>query len=478
LTPENQTPADSTPAEKPIVHASQSDKRPAAPARRDLTSGPILSTVLRLAWPMVVGNVLQNAFNVVDMIFVGRLGPEAIAAVALCGLLMQISWTLLVGVSIGTTAMVSRFYGAGDTGLAGVTAMQSLSLGLLASALLVVFVNLAGRGALVALGASGGVVELGTGYLRIVFNGSFTLILFFLSSAIMRGTGDALSPMLIMAAATAVNVTLDPVLIFGLGPFPEMGVRGAAVATVIAQGLGTGAGLLVLSTGRTRLHLPWRRYRLDFDIIRRMLRLSGPGTVQGAVRSLGNLLLMRIVTSFGVLVVAAYGIGLRLDLIIMMPGWALGAAAAALVGQNLGAGSPARAERSAWAATALYVGLLAVIGTFLFLVSGPVIQVFNSTPEIVTLGSSYLRVRVAGYVFLALGLVLANALNGAGDTIPPMVILAASLVGVQVPLAWVLPRLLGGRPLGIWLAITAAFVLQGTAMAGWFLRGRWKHKRI
>jgi putative MATE family efflux protein len=444
----------------------------------DLTRGPIFRTVVRLAWPMIVGNVLQNAFNVVDMVFVGRLGADAIAAVALSGLLMQISWTLLIGVSIGTTAMVSRFYGAGEIELAGLTAMQSLTLGGVVSVILVAFVNLLGRQVLVALGATSTVVELGRGYLGIVFNGSFTLIVFFLSSAIMRGIGDALSPMLIMAGATAVNIALDPLLIFGLGPFPEMGVRGAALATVLAQGLGTGAGLFVLSTGRTRLHVRWRHYRLDFGLIRRMLRLSGPGTVQGAVRSLGNLLLMRIVTSFGVLVVAAYGIGLRLDLIVMMPGWAIGAAAAALVGQNLGAGRPERAEHSAWVAATLYVGLLVVVGALFFLFPRPLIRAFNSTPEIVAVGSSYLRVRVAGYVFLALGLVMASALNGAGDTVAPMVILAVTLVGVQVPLARFLPPLLGGRPLGVWIAITAAFVLQGSAMGIWFLRGRWKLRRI
>ncbi|MFN2168942.1 MAG: MATE family efflux transporter, partial [Anaerolineae bacterium] len=294
----------------------------------------------------------------------------------------------------------------------------------------------------------------------------------------MRGIGDALSPMLVMTAATALNISLDPLLIFGYGPFPELGVRGAALATVIAQGLGMGAGLVILSSGRTRLRLDWRRYRLDFGLIRRMLRLSGPGTVQGAVRSVGNLLLMRIVTGYGVLVVAAYGIGLRLDLIVMMPGWALGAAAATLVGQNLGAGKPGRAERSAWTAAGLYVGLLLVVGAFFFLFSGPLIRVFNDTPRIVALGSTYLRVRVAGYAFLALGLVLASALNGAGDTVAPMAILAASLVGVQLPLAWFLPRLFAGRPLGIWLAITVAFVLQGSAMTAWFIRGRWKSVRL
>jgi putative MATE family efflux protein len=427
---------------------------------------------------MVVGNVLQNAFNVVDMVFVGRLGPPAIAAVALCGLLMQITWTLLIGVTIGTTAMVARFYGAGDRRTAGTTAMQSLSLGLVVSVLLVLFVNLFGRSTLVALGAGDEFLHLATGYLNIVFNGSFTLILFFLSSAIMRGTGDARTPMLIMALSTVINVLLDPLLIFGVWIFPEMGVRGAAASTVIAQGIGMIAGLRALGTGRSHLRLEWRTYRLDFNLIWRMLKLAVPGTLQGAVRSMGNLLLMRIVTSFGVLVTAAYGIVLRLDLIVMMPGWALGAAAATLVGQNLGAGRPARAQRSAWIATGLYALLLFAVGLIFFAFSPKIIGVFNQTPGILEIGSEYLRIRVAGYLFLAAGLVLANALNGAGDTVATMTILFGALLGIQLPLAYLLPRLMGGNPMGIWLAITTATAVQGLAIILWFRAGRWKQRRV
>lgn len=444
----------------------------------DLTKGNIFRNVVRLAWPMVVGNILQNAFNVVDMIFVGRLGPDAIGAVALCGLLMQITWTLLVGVAIGTTAMVARFYGNRDTPAAAKTAMQSLFLGVLVSLILVILVNTAGARILKALGATDAVLDLGTGYLHIVFNGSFTLILFFLTSSVMRGVGDSLTPMLIMGASTAINIALDPLLIFGIWIFPEMGVRGAALATVIAQGIGMTAGLAVLFTGRTRVRVDLRNFRIDLHIIARMLRISIPGTLQGAVRSAANLLLMSIVTSYGVYVLAAYGIGLRLDLIAMMPGWALGGAAATLVGQNLGAGEPIRAARSAWAATALYAALLLLLGTVFLIIPKHVIEIFNTQSQIVEHGSRYLRLRSATYMFLALGMVLASALNGAGDTLYPMLILAVSLLGVQLPLAYRLPGAMGGDPLGIWLAIAAAFTVQGIAMAAWFAVGRWKRKGV
>ena len=444
----------------------------------DLTKGSVFRNVIHLAWPMVVGNVLQNAFNVVDMIFVGRLGPDAIGAVAVCGLLMQITWTLLVGVAIGTTAMVARFYGSGDKTSAGKTAMQSLALGVLVSLALVVLDNTAGEEILKALGATDSVLALGSGYLHIVFNGSFTLILFFLSSSVMRGVGDSLTPMIIMGVATCINIALDPLLIFGIWIFPEMGVRGAALATVIAQGIAMVSGLAVLFTGRTRVRVDLRDFRIDFQIIAKMLRISIPGTLQGAIRSAANLLLMSIVTSYGVYVLAAYGIGLRLDLIAMMPGWALGGAAATLVGQNLGAGEPARAEKSAWVAAGLYASILVLLGAVFLILPRNVIGIFNNQSQIVEHGARYLRLRSATYLFLALGMVLASALNGAGDTIFPMLILGLSLLAVQLPLAYRLPQAMGGDPMGIWLAIAAAFTVQGIAMAAWFAVGRWKRKAI
>jgi putative MATE family efflux protein len=427
---------------------------------------------------MVLGNVLQNAFNVVDMIFVGRLGAQAIAAVALCGILMQITWTLLVGLAIGAIAMVSRFFGAGDTERAADTAAQSLALGVCVAMFLAALALAAGGPILGLMGAEGAVLDLALGYLRIVFVGSFGLILFFLCSSIMRGLGDAVTPMFIMTGATALNIALDPLLIFGIWIFPEMGVRGAAIATVIAQVSGMTAAMFVLSTGRTRIRLGLRRFRPDGALMGRVLRLAGPGTLQGVSQSAASFVLMRIVSAYGVAVVAGYGIGLRLDLIAMMPGWALGAAASALVGQNLGANQPRRAEIGGWIACGMYATILLVVGSAFYLFAPTLIEVFNPDPAIVGSGSAYLRVRVLSYLLLAPGIVIAGALNGAGDPVTPMVMRAVSLLGIQLALAWWLPRLLGGDPLGVWIAVTVAFAAQGMGVSIWFLLGRWKHKQV
>ena len=437
-----------------------------------------MRNVISLAWPMVLGNMLQNMFNVVDMIFVGRLGPASIAAVSLCGMLMSITWTMLVGVSIGTTALVARFYGSRDYRMAGFTGMQSLSLGVIVALIMVLLGSCLGKQILSLLGAKGQVLLEGDRYLKIVFLGSFFLILFFLCSSIMRGVGDSLTPMIVMAVCATINIVLDPLLIFGIWIFPPMGVRGAAVATVTAQAIGMVSALIILSRGYTRIRLPWRSYRVDMNLMRRILRIALPATMQGAVRSGSGLILMRIVAAYGVFALAGYGIGLRLDLIIMMPGWALGAATLTLVGQNLGANQPDRAEKSAWIAMFLYIIVLAVFGTVFFIWAEGVIGIFNRTTQVVTLGSEYVRVRTLSYVFLAMSMVMSSALNGAGDTVSPMIILAVTLLGILTSLAVLLPKLMGLQIMGVWIAITAAYVFQGIAMAVRFRTGRWKRREV
>lgn len=445
---------------------------------RDLTRGNILRNVISLAWPMVLGNMLQNMFNVVDMIFVGRLGPASIAAVSLCGMLMSITWTMLVGVAVGTTALVARFYGSKDYRMAGFTGMQSLSLGVIVALIMVLLGSCLGKQILSLLGAKGQVLLEGDRYLKIVFIGSFCLILFFLCSSIMRGAGDSLTPMIVMVVCTTINIGLDPLLIFGIWIFPPMGVRGAAVATVISQAIGMVSALFILSRGYTRIRLHWGSYRLDMNLIKRILKIAFPATMQGAIRSASGLVLMRIVAAYGVFALAGYGIGLRLDMIIMMPGWALGAATLTLVGQNLGANQPDRAEKSAWIATLLYIAILAVFGTVFFIWAGGVIGIFNRTPQVVTLGSEYIRVRTLSYVFLAMGLVMASALNGAGDAVSPMIILAVTLLGIQITLAFLLSKLMGLQTMGVWIAIAAAYTFQGIAMTIRFHAGRWKRHGV
>jgi putative MATE family efflux protein len=284
--------------------------------------------------------------------------------------------------------------------------------------------------------------------------------------------------MKVWSLATILNIILDPLLIFGIGPFPKMGVMGAATATVTGQGVGMVVGLWILFTGKSFIRVHLRGFRLHFDFIWRIIRIAIPGSVQGGVRSLAGLILMRIVAVYGTIAVAAYGIGLRVMLIVMMPGWALGSAAATLVGQNLGAHKPQRAEKSAWVAAGYYVLFVAVVGILFVLFPEPVIRLFNADPNVVTTGVRYLRITAVTYPFLALGITMGMSQSGAGDTFSPMVVIALSMLGIQIPLAISLPHIDGLGTDGIWLAVAIALTVQGILMTFFFVRGKWKLKRV
>lgn len=447
-------------------------------AKYVFTQGSVRKSIWILAWPMVLGNLLQNLFNVVDMIFVGRLGPEAISAVAMSGILMSVIWTFLAGIAMGTQAMVSRFFGAGDTARTKLVVYQSLFLGVVLSVLLALLGLFLTEPALELLGGAPAVIRLGVPYLKIIFVGSFTLIIFFLISSVLRGIGDAVTPMKVWALATVLNIILDPLLIFGIGPFPKLGVTGAAVATVTGQGIGMTVVFWILLKGISIIQIHPKEFRLNLNIVWRIIRIAIPGSVQGGVRSLGDLVIMRIVAVFGTMAVAAYGVGLRLLLIIMLPGWALGSTAATLVGLYLGAKNPDRSAKSARYTAGYYLLFVVLFGILFFAVPEFVIRAFNSNPDVLRIGARYLRLTTPAYPFLAIGLILGMAQSGAGDTTTPMLVIVFSIFAVQIPLALLLPKIPGMGTNGIWLAITIAYTIQGILMAAFFSRGKWKQIRV
>jgi len=447
-------------------------------SRRDLTTGSISNSIWILAWPMMVGNFLQTAFNVVDMIFVGKLGPEAIAAVSLSGMILMLIITLIVGLSIGTTAMVARFIGAKEYSQANEVALQSLVFGGISSLLLAVIGFFFSEPLLRIFGAEATVVKMGTDYLSIMFLGSFTMFLFFLGAAILRGAGDALTPMLILMLSTLINIVADPLLIFGLGPFPRLEIKGAALATVLARGIGMFIILIILLRGYSYIHISLKNLKLKFDILWRIIKIAIPGSLQMAIRSVSGLVIMSIVVVYGTFALAAFGIGLRINMIVMMPGFGLGAATATLVGQNLGAKQPQRAEKSSWIALIYYEAIMIVVGSLFYLFAPKIISAFNNNPEVIQEGTSFLRILVFSYIFLAMGIILHQSLHGAGDTVPPMIITAISMIGIRIPLAYFLPKLFLLGTLGLWLAFALSTVLEGSVVAFWFKAGRWKKKKI
>lgn len=450
--------------------------RPDDAKRAFILEGNVLAAVLRLSWPLWIAVTLQDAYSLVDLFWVGKLGKDPVAAVALCGILMGMVFTVAIGLSTGVVAMVARFTGAGDREKAWAVAWQALYMGLLFGLMSTALgLPLAGP-ALDLLGAQGKVLQFGTEYLQIMAVGAATIFVVFAMNSALRGAGDTLTPMIAMALGTVVNIALDPLLIFGWWGFPALGVAGSALATVVAQSTGLVLVLGVLFSGRAVIRLHVRNGRPDPGLCWRIVRIGIFGSMQMWIRNVSSLFVIRIVTPFGSSVLAAFGIAMRLMLVFLLPGFGVGNAAATVVGQNLGAGHKDRAHRGGWAAAAIYVLISVVCGAFFFAFAPAIVSLFNDHPQVIAHGAIILRLLAASFPMTALGVVLGRSMAGAGDTISPMRITALALLGVQVPAAYVLAWHLG--PLGIWIALSGANAVNGLLMAVWFQRRRWAEKTV
>ena len=445
---------------------------------RDLTEGNIIKNMWHLALPMMAGNLLHNVFNIVDMFFVGKLGPEAIAAVAMSGILLGVIWTGIMGVSVGTAAIVARFFGVRDFEGADSVTTQSLLLGIFGSIPIAIFGYFLAEPILRLLGAQQEVLSLGISYLRIISLGSITVFVYFVLSSALRGAGDAVTPLKILILSTILNIILDPLFIFGLWGFPRWEVAGSAFATVLSRGLGMIILLYLLLRGRSLLHISLKKVRLDFEIIWRITRIGIFGSIQMLMWTISGLIFMRIVAIYGTFALAAYGIGMRIIFAVEMPGFGLAQATATMVGQNLGAGKPKRAEKSVWISTGFYEIFMVVFAAVFFLWSQDVVKFFNSNPEVISMGGSYMRLVALSFVFIGLSIILGRAMMGAGDTLSPTVITGISLFLIRIPLALFLAQARELGPLGLWVGIAASNLAQGLFMTLWFTRGRWKNKVV
>lgn len=444
----------------------------------ELTRGSLLRGLLRLAGPMFVSALLHNAQSVIDLFWVGRLGSDSVAALALSGTVLMMLFPLIMGMATGTVAIVSRRVGEGAPEAAADAAGESLLLALLLGL---------GCGAVgwaviaqldSLLGAPPGVSRLAGMYLQVSLLGSCVMFMLFIGNSVLQAAGNTVIPMCVMVLANVVNILLDPVLIFGWGGLPRLGVRGAALATVLSHAVACSVMLYLLIGGRTRIHIHLRRWRLTWRGAWELLRIGAPSSGQMLSRSLMALVLMSIVAGCGTAAMAAYGIGLRFHMLALMPAFALGNATATLVGQNLGARQPRRAETAGWLGAAAGVAVMLTAATLLMTWSPALIRIFDDSPAVIDVGTSYIRITSLFFLFAGLAIVLGRALQGAGDTIPPMVITIISLWGVQVPLALLLSRWLEPATRGIWWAIAAAMTLHGVLVTVWFVRGRWKTKRV
>ncbi len=445
----------------------------------DLTEGPITRTIFRLAWPVIISMFVETARGMANMFWVGKLGAVNLAAVVSATFLIWFTYVLSDVISVGTVALVARYIGAKDEDQAAYVARQSYLFAIISSLILAIFMILVGgRYAFDLMGTEPEVTHLGLNFLRIVFLGTTFLFLIETFGACFRGSGDTKTPMKVLLVSLSLNIALDPLLIFGIGPFPRMGTNGAALATFISQGTAAVIYGFLITRGRLRFKLSLLpRFNLDFSVVQRILKIGLPLSASGILFIVVYIFLNKVTASFGTEAIAALGIGNRMESISFLTCFGFSQAASALVGQNLGAKKPERAEKCAWRTVHIVVLITGFVSVMFLVFPKWIASFFISDPKVVKIAIDYLRILALSQVFMALEIVLEGSFSGAGNTIPPMTVSIPGSI-LRIPLAYLIAIFWGVGVDGVWWAITLTSIAKGTTLAFWFKQGKWKTKRF
>jgi putative MATE family efflux protein len=446
--------------------------------RQDWTQGSILKNLLLLSWPMTVTQTIMSLGPTIDMIWVGRLGDVALAGVGVSGVVVQLAQGVMMGFATGMRALISRAIGAKDTQSANRIAQQAVVVSAAYAILMALIGHFFGEKIVRFITSDPEVVSVGTMYLRIEFIGGATVTFRMMMDAIMQASGDSVNPMWIALTYRLFHIALCPFLIFGWWIFPELGVRGAAYTGIIAQSLGVILGLRVLFGARSRVKLSFKGFHFNIDIIWRIIRIGFPASISGIQRNLNQFFLQIFIAPFGTAALAAHLITQRLEMFMFMPAMSFGQGAGVLVGQNLGAKKPERAERSAWLAAGLVDVFAIAVSLALFIWTGPVIRLFNSDPAMDATATQFIHIAVVGWVFTGFNFVLMSTLQGAGDTIPTMIISIVTTWLITMPLAFFLSRYTSWGVVTIRWAMTASVITGALANIIYFRTGKWKTRRV
>lgn len=448
----------------------------------DYTQGSIREAIVLLAIPMILELVLESVFAVVDLFFVGHLhnSKNAISTVGLTESVVSLVFTLGIGLSTGATAVVARRIGEKNKEAAATAGAHSIYLALFAAVLLSAAGILFAPDILRIMGAVPEVVAEGTSYTRILLGSSTFIILLFLINGIFRGAGDAAIAMRSLWIASIINIILCPLLIYGYGPFPQLGLKGAAIATTIGRGTGVLFQCYHLFAGKKNtIRLAKRHFKWDGLLVKHLFDVSWPATFQFFIQSGSWIILAWLVAHTGSTdATAGYQVAIRNVVFFILPAWGLSNAAAALVGQNLGAGQPERAEKSVLLTTkynAIFMGVVMLL--FLF-ASSPIVSIFTKDPAVHKYGALALQIIGSGYIFYGIGMVMVQALNGAGDTKTPTWINVFGFWLFQVPFAFVLADVFNFGPVGAFIAIPAAESVMAMAAYYYFRKGKWKQVKV
>jgi putative MATE family efflux protein len=447
-------------------------------SHRDYTRGPIGRAILLLAIPMVLEMIMESVFAVVDIFWVSHLGTDAAATVGLTESLMTLVYALAIGLSIGGMAMVARRIGEQNPDGAARAAVQAIALALIVSIVIGAIGAPLAPKLLALMGGSPWVIEHGSAFTRVMLAGNASVVMLFMINAIFRGAGDAAIAMRTLWLANWINILLGPCLIFGLGPFPKLGIVGAAIATTIGRGIGAIFALSKLVRSGGRFNIERRHLRIEPSVIGRLIRLSASGTFQVFIGMASWIGLVRIISSFGSNAVAGYTFGIRVILFALLPSWGMANAAATMVGQALGAKNPERAERAVWKAGFYNMIFLGIVGLLFIFFAPQIIWFYTDDPNVAHYGVDCLRIVAYGFLFYAYGMVLGQSFNGAGDTWTPTIINLFVFWLWEIPLAYVLAVKAQMGPRGVFVAMMVAFSTLAVVSGLVFRLGRWKKKAV
>lgn len=445
---------------------------------QDFTEGKLSRAILLLSIPAVLEMVMESVFVIVDIYFVSKLGANAVATVGLTESMVTIIYAIAIGLGTATTSLVSRRIGEKNPDAASVAAFQAILTGMIISVIIGLPGIFLSKNLLGLMGASKPIVESMSGYTRIMLGGNIVIMMLFIINAIFRSAGDAAVAMKVLWIGNIINIVLDPCLIFGLGPFPKMGVTGAALATTIGRGTAVLVQFYLLFYGNKRIRLSSKHFVIQFKIMIKLIKLSFGTIGQNLISTSSWIALVRIISIFGSEVVAGYTIAIRIIGFTLLPSWGISNAASTLVGQNLGAKKPERAEKAVWVTGVANMILLSVIGLILVLFPETFIRFFIDNENVVKAGVPALRIISFGFVAYGLGMVLVNSFNGAGDTSTPLKINVLAFWCIEIPLAWFLALKAGLNEEGVFYAIVIAESTM--TMIAWivFRRGKWKLKEV
>ncbi len=446
--------------------------------REEILNGPITLTLMKLAWPIMITNGMQVLYNIADTFWVGKISAQAVAAISISFPVVFLFISIGAGINISGTTLVAQYTGAGESENADKVATQLFVFIFTLSVILSLTGYIFNENILHLIGAPENIMEQATSYLEIFFIGLPFMFLFFVFSALLRGVGDTKTPMKMMILSVIINLIADPFIIFGWSFFPKLGVRGAALATISSRAIAGLFGMYLLFSGKKGIHIKKKYLKPDLNMYKKILRIGIPSAGEKSMAAISIVLFMGIISRFGTMAVAAYGIGHRVMSVVRMPVRGFGRGTTTMVGQNLGADKIDRAERCSWIATAITFLALILIWVVMIIFPEQIIAVFNNNPEVIEIGSSYLVIAGFSFVFMGVRLVIGSAFRGAGNTMVAMVLAIIALIILRIPLSYFLSVNLNWGINGVWWGMLIANGIAAILGVYWFQKGSWKEKEI